>query len=176
MCSKVEELVGKIKHNKNIAIKKADGNVEMDMEKLKAIWNEYVAELYYDVRPDVIETVNDNDSGPTIIKEEVRSAIHEMKTGKAVGGDGTAVEVLQALGEFAVDQLTSVFQQIYESGRILDSMCKSVFVALPKVEGTLECNIHRTLSMMSEVAMIARYQSRLNFISYYMNVDALICR
>ena len=100
MCSKVEELVGKIKHNKNIAIKKADGNVEMDMEKLKAIWNEYVAELYYDDRPGVSEIVKDNDNGPTIMREEVRSAIHEMKTGNAVGGDGIAVEVLQELGEF----------------------------------------------------------------------------
>ena len=96
--SKVKQHVGKKKHNKNKAMKKADGNVAKDMEQLKARWNEYIAELYYDDRPGVSEIVIDNDNGPTVMTEEVRSAINKMKTGEAIGGDEIAVEKLQALG------------------------------------------------------------------------------
>ena len=77
-----------------------------------------------------------------------------MKLDKAVGGDGIAVETLHALGDFAIDQLTSLFQRIYETGNMVDMMCESVFIALPKVEGTLECNKHRTLSIMSQITKI----------------------
>ena len=113
MYSKVNDLIGKKKSNKNIAIKKADGSIAMDIEDIKARWNEYVAELYHDDRPDAEVIVIDNNEGPTIMREEVRAAVEEMKTGKAVGGDGVTAEVLQALGDFEVDQLTSLFQQIY---------------------------------------------------------------
>ena len=75
----------------------------MDIEEAKARWNENVAELHYEDRPDVSEIVNDNDNDLTIMREEVRSATCEMKTGKDVGGDGIAVDVLQALGQFEVD-------------------------------------------------------------------------
>ena len=56
-----------------------------------------------------------------------------MKAGKAVGGDRNSAEVLQDLGDFAIDQLTILFRQNYDSGNIGDGMCDSVFVALPKV-------------------------------------------
>ena len=154
MYSKVKELVGKKKYNKNIAIKKSDGKVAMEIEDVKLRWSEYVGELYDDERPEAREISIENNEGPTILKEEVRCAMASMKSGKAVGGDGIAIEVLQALGDFAIDQLTSLFQKIYETGNIVDSMCESVFVALPKVEGTLECNKHRTLSIMSQITKI----------------------
>ena len=154
MYSKVKELVGKKKYNKKISIKKADGKIAMDIEEVKSRWGEYVAELFFDERPEVDEILINNDDGPTIMTEEVRSAIDSMKTGKAVGGDGISAEMLQALGDFAIDQLTTLFRRIYETGNIVKSMCESVFVALPKVEGTLECSKHRTLSIMSHITKI----------------------
>ena len=154
MYSKVNDIIKKKKSNKNVAIKKADGTIAMDIEDVKTRWNEYVSELYHDVRPEENEIEIVNDEGPEIMRSEVEAAIKEMKAGKAVGGDGVAAEALQALGDFAIDQLTSLFQQIYQSGNIIDEMCDSVFVALPKVEGTLECSKHRTLSIMSQITKI----------------------
>ena len=154
MYSKVNDIIKKRKSNKNIAIKKADGTIAMDIEEVKARWNEYVSELYHDDRPEENDIEIVNDEGPEIMRSEVEAAIKEMKAGKAVGGDGVAAEALQALGDFAIDQLTSLFQQIYQSGNIIDEMCDSVFVALPKVEGTLECSKHRTLSIMSQITKI----------------------
>ena len=43
-----------------------------------------------------------------------------------------------------------MFRQIYETGNLVDGICDSVFVALPKVEGTLECSKHRILSIISQ--------------------------
>ena len=126
----------------------------MEIEDVKRRWSEYVGELYNDVTPEMSEIVIENNEGPTILREEVRCAMESMKSGKAVGGDGVAVEMLHALGDFAVEQLTSLFQKIYETGNIVDSMCESVFVALPKIEGTLECSKHRTLSIMSQITKI----------------------
>ena len=154
MYSKVNDIIKKKKSNKNVAIKKADGTIAMDIEDVKTRWNEYVSELYHDVRPEENDIEIANDEGPEIMRSEVEAAIKEMKAGKAVGGDGVAAEALQALGDFAIDQLTSLFQQIYQSGNIIDEMCDSVFVALPKVEGTLECSKHRTLSIMSQITKI----------------------
>ena len=154
MYSKVNDIIKKKKSNKNVAIKKADGTIAMDIEDVKTRWNEYVSELYHDVRPEENDIEIVNDEGPEIMRSEVEAAIKEMKAGKAVGGDGVAAEALQALGDFAIDQLTSLFQQIYQSGNIIDEMCDSVFVALPKVEGTLECSKHRTLSIMSQITKI----------------------
>ena len=121
---------------------------------VKARWNEYVAELYLDDRPEAIVISIDNNGDPSIMRDEIRPAIEEMKAGKAVGRDEVAAEVLQALGDFAIDQQTFLFQIMYESENTTDRMCDSVFVALPKVEGTLECSKHRTLSIMSEIIKI----------------------
>ena len=154
MYSKVKEVIGKKNYNRNIAIRKSDGRIAMDIGEVKERWSEYVGELYHDERPDPSEIEIEDNEGPTIMRDEVRSAMASMKTGKAVGSDGIAVEILEALGEFAIDKLTSLFQRIYESGNIIDSLCGSVFIALPKVEGTLECTKHRTLSIMSQVTKI----------------------
>ena len=37
---------------------------------------------------------------------------------------------------------------------MVSSMCESIFVAILKVEGTLECNKHRTVSIMSQITKI----------------------
>ena len=60
-------------------------------------------------------------------------AIKSLKAGKAVASDGIDIEILDALGEFALEKFTSLFNSIYETGNIINSMCESNFVALLKV-------------------------------------------
>ena len=43
---------------------------------------------------------------------------------------------------------------MYDDGNIVKSLCESVFVTIPKVEGTLECSKHRTISIMSQITKI----------------------
>src|SRR5215469_11545445 len=77
-----------------------------------------------------------------------------MKFGKAVGNDGIALEMLKALGNFAVEKIIILANKIYESGELASQISKSVFIAISKVQGTLECEKHRTISIMSQVTKI----------------------
>ena len=76
--------------------------------------------------------------------------MNKMKFRKAVGNDGIALEMLN----FAVEKITTLANKINESGKLTSPMSKSVFIAIPKVQGTLECEIHRTISIMSQVTKI----------------------
>ena len=87
MYSRMKDLIGKKKRNKNVAIKKTNGTIAMDIEDVKAKLNEYAVELFHDDRPDTTEIETDNGDGPLIMREEVRAAIDGMKARKAVGGD-----------------------------------------------------------------------------------------
>ncbi|GFS20164.1 LINE-1 retrotransposable element ORF2 protein [Elysia marginata] len=90
-----------------------------------------------------------NFAGPPIIKDEVRAAIRKMKAGKATGPDGVAVEMIEALEEYGVEKLTSLLNEIYDTGEIPTDISRSVFIALPKKPGATECELHRTISLMS---------------------------
>ena len=80
----------------------------MELEDVKARWKEYIEELFYDDRPDMPSYDNINDEGPCILQQEVRVAIESMKKGKAVGGDGIALEMLVSMGEFGIRELTKL--------------------------------------------------------------------
>ena len=124
------------------------------MEKVKSRWSEYIAESFSDEQLDPSEIRIDSDEEPITMKDEVEPGITSMKRGKAAGEDGLDVEVIPHLGDFAVDQLTSLFQKMYVTRYVVKRFCESVFIALPKLEGTLEGNKHRTLSIMSQITKI----------------------
>ena len=50
--------------------------------------------------------------------------------------------------------MTELANIMYDAGSIPDYLCKSVFIALPKKLGTIECGSHRTISLMRQVAKI----------------------
>ena len=60
MYSKVKDLLGRKSNKKNIAIKTADGKVAMEVEEVKTRWSKYIAELFFDIRPDSDEIRIDN--------------------------------------------------------------------------------------------------------------------
>ncbi|GFR64660.1 LINE-1 retrotransposable element ORF2 protein [Elysia marginata] len=82
------------------------------------------------------------------MKDEVRAA------GKATGPDGVAVEIKEALEEYGVEKLTSLLNEIYDTGEIPTDISRSVFIALPKKPGATDCELHRTISLMSHVTKI----------------------
>ena len=71
-----------------------------------------------------------------------------MKTGKSTGPDKIPVEILIALQDDGVDLGWETVNKIYETRSFPEHMLKSVFVALPKIPGTLDCSNHRTISLM----------------------------
>lgn len=153
---KIKELTQKRKWNKGCAIKDKDGTVIMDAEGVRSRWSEYIGELFND--DERVEMDGEDDLAAEedleILESEIRWAMNDMKRGKAAGSDGVMIEMLQAAGEMTVKCITEIANKVYFSGRITEQMCKSVFIAIPKVSGTLDCDKHRTISIMSQITKI----------------------
>ena len=65
-----------------------------------------------------------------------------MKTGKSAGPDEIPVEMFTTFEDDGVDLVWETVNKIYETGNFPEDMLKSVFFALPKVPGTLDCSNH----------------------------------
>ena len=55
-----------------------------------------------------------------------------MKNNKAVGTDEIPVELIKRIGDFAIERLTKMLNDIYESGNIPAYLSRPIFIALPK--------------------------------------------
>ena len=134
-------------------IKGKDGTILMEKEQIIERWTEYIQELFEDDRGDMPHIRKDID-GPEILKDEVRFAVKHMKRNKACGPDNIYAELLQASEEFSVEKITEIANDIYNSGKMPEDLSKSIFIALPKKPGATECELHRTISLMSVVLKV----------------------
>ena len=75
--------------------------------------------------------------------------MNNMKNGKSCGPNGVYTEMLRALDEDGIDIIWKLVSKIYESGNLPKELLRPVFIALPKIPGTLDCASHRTISLMS---------------------------
>ena len=82
-------------------------------------------------------------------KREVEAAIKQMKKGKPIGEDGVAVEMIEAFEEWGYDVVVQLANRIYDTGQIPTPMQLSTVFTMPKKPGAMECNRHRTISIMS---------------------------
>ena len=57
--------------------------------------------------------------------------------------------MITALDEAGIDLVHRLVSKTYDTGDIPEDMLKSVFVTLPKKPNTLDCDQHRTISLMS---------------------------
>ena len=58
------------------------------------------------------------------------------------------------MGDFGIEKITDLLNEVYDTGQIPTDMSKSIFIALPKKPGATECESHRTISLMSHVTKI----------------------
>ena len=149
---KIKEVSGKRICPSTGCIKSKDGNVLIDRTDVLNRWSEYIEELFDDEREKL--TINKEIDGPPILKEEVKAAIKKMKLGKATGPDNIPIEIIVTLEDLGLNIVTNLLNRIYDSGKIPDDLLKSVFIALPKSPGATECELHRTISLMSHLTKI----------------------
>ena len=134
-------------------IKSKDGTLVMEREDILKRWSEYIEELFYDDRGQK-PLIRKNIEGPRILKSEVSAAVAHTKRNKAAGPDGIVVEMIEALEDFGINTLTEIINEIYDSGSIPEDLSRSIFIALPKKSNATECELHRTISLMSHVVKI----------------------
>ena len=53
-------------------------------------------------------------------------------------------EMIKATGEFGIRKIPDLANWIFKSRYVSEAMRESVFIAIPKKLGALECCIHRT--------------------------------
>ena len=145
-----------------LGINDKSGNLLTEPEQVRKRWHEYTEELYCkDSKPKMedlaIENENDVDRdsrGPTLIASEIREAIREMKTGKAVGVDGIPAELLKLLADEQLGRLEEICAEMYETGSWPEDFTKVIMIPLPKKQNAVECADHRTISLISHASKI----------------------
>ncbi|KAK3517406.1 hypothetical protein QTP70_009198 [Hemibagrus guttatus] len=127
-------------------IKDTDGRVLTSEESVQRRWKEYYEELMNEEneREKRVEGVNSVEQKvDKIRKDEVRTALKRMKSGKAVGLDDIPVEVWKCLGEAAMEFLTSLFNRVLESEKMSEEW-RSVLVLIFKNKGDVQsCSNYR---------------------------------
>ena len=139
----VMEIVGKKLANKNGCLKSKTGEILMEKCEIINRWTEYIGDLYNDNRQDF--HMSHNEESPSILLEEVANAIKHTNSGKAPGPDNLVIEEIAALGDFGVDILTRMLNDIYNTGYLPHDLKKSIFIPLPKIDRAIECEDHRTI-------------------------------
>ena len=153
MHSKIKDIKGTKGCTASNCIKAKDENLLMEREDVLNRWSEYIEDLFQDDRGEK-PIIKKDMNGPPILKEEVSAAIRKMKHGKAVGPNNIPIEVFAVLEDIGIDFLTKLLNSIYDSGKIPKDLAKSVFITLPKIPGTMECELYRTVSLMSHLTKV----------------------
>jgi len=80
-------------------IRDKSGKLLFEQQEIEKIWVEYISELYDDEQREARPIYDDN-TGPSITKEEVIWARKKLKDGKTAGSDDITTEGLKALGHW----------------------------------------------------------------------------
>ena len=133
MFQKIKEITGKRSSPSSKCIKASNGSVLQEARDIANRWEEYIKDLFDDDQDPEEITFNRDDTGPIILKSEVRWTLNKMKNGKSSDSDGVYTEMIKALEEEGIDLLWKLISQVYETGVFPKEILKSIFVALPKI-------------------------------------------
>ena len=160
---KVYENVKKITRRSNtgrgIAVQDKNGKILQDPDEVRGRWKEYMEDLYQSKnRPEEfnedLPPEDKEELGPDVMREEVLAAISEMKKNKAEGMDNIPVEILQNLGEKAMNELIKLCQEIYTTGEWPEDFLQTIMIPLKKKPNATGCEDHRTISLLTHAAKI----------------------
>ena len=140
-------------NNTTTCIEDKNGDIIMEKDEILSRWSEYIGELYNDDnRSDMSDIAAEVES--PITRREVEHALRVMPEKKSPGPDRITTEMLVAAGEIGILELTELSNMIHNQGSFPNELNKSIFITLPKVNGTIKCEKHRTISLMSHLTKL----------------------
>jgi len=160
---KLHQLTGQnIMRNSSKAIKDKDGTLLTDKSDIIERWRIYIETLYDAERKpgkdslilEQEEEVEKDCIGPDLIVSEIRAAIKELKSRKAVGIDNIPAEFWKNLGKEATIELMKLCERIYKEGIWPEDFTKAVLIPLPKKMNAMACEDHRTISLIPHATKI----------------------
>ena len=123
--------------NCDIPMKDADGVVITSVEEQTQLWKTHFETILNKEAPREVEDIPERDEDLLVNMDpptanEVKSAIDNMKSGKAPGADGVSAEMLKAGGDVITETLTQIFKEIWEEEEIAVDWKTGLIVKLPK--------------------------------------------
>lgn len=132
MFRKVKDAAGMFTRNRARLLYDERGNPVLVLADRLVMWENYIAGLFKDSRAEAPLVIS-NIEGPPITSEEVERAIKSSKNRRAVGPDEIPCEIYKLIQDKGViSEMTSVFNNMYDSGHIPGEWLEFVFVTLPK--------------------------------------------
>ena len=153
------------KAKRTFAIRDKNGNTISGKEEILARWTEHFEEVLDRGEPpnpvteeedngfdfsDVISEIGTEE--PT--KEEVKSAIRDLKNGKTPGIDSITAEMLKAGGEFSINKVHQLLQNIWRQEELPSKWKQGIIIKLPKKGNLKECKNSRGITLLSVVGKI----------------------
>ena len=106
---------------------------------------------------------------PDILECEVKWALGNTTTNKAIVGDGILAELFKILKDDAVKVLHSICQQIWKTRQLPQDWKRPVSISIPKKGNVKECSNYHTVELILHASkiMLKILQARLQ---QYMNL------
>ena len=89
-----------------------------------------------------------------ITKGEIKSALGDMKSGKAPGIDSITADLLRVDTDTTVQVLHELFNKIWEEESVPEDWLRGLIIKLPKKGDLTSCENWRRITLMSIVAKV----------------------
>lgn len=142
------------------SVKNKNGTeVLTEPDDIMARWKEYFTELLN--IPEVDRNEWDErvrgegmEGEERISMEEVRTALKDMRNGKAPGEDGIPTEILKHMGDGGIEWLHEILNQCWENKEVPDEWNKIIICPIYKKGDKMDCGNYRGIALGSHVAKI----------------------
>ena len=91
----------------------------------------------------------DTENDHPILRRKVEAAVQSLKKGKSAGVDNIPAELVQARGKDVITALTTICNQIWQTGEWLTPWIQSLVITLPNKGNLQQCQNYRTISLIS---------------------------
>ena len=142
-----------VKQGKAIILQDRSEKCPTEERQILNQWTECCSELYnYKANgdPSVLNCLltHTEDDHP-ILRREVEAAVQLLKKGKSAGVDTIPAELFQAGGEDVITALTTICNEIWQTGEWPVPWTQSLVITLPKKGNLQQCQNYRTISLIS---------------------------
>ena len=145
-----------VKQGKATAVQNSSGKCPTEEREILNRWTEYCTEQYNTItRPMEIHpywTVPRQTQTPSFAA--VEAAVQSLKKRKSAGVDNIPAELVQAGGEDVIAALTTICNNIWQTGEWPTPWTQSLVIVLPKKGNLHQCQNYRTISLISHPSKV----------------------
>ena len=149
-----KQVCRKFKGSNGGPVKDKEGKLLTTEKEQEDRWTEHFQEVLNRPSPDITTEISESDSDLDInterpAKQEIITAIKNLKNGKSPGQDNLDAELFKADPELSADILQPLFTTIWEEEVIPEDWTKGIIIKIPKKGALNDCNNWRGITLLS---------------------------